>query len=347
MRADGATGTITIAGSEVPYTDCSVLQAELRFYPENPRIYSIVNTSEEEPTQSHIEEVLTQKDHVKQLIQSIEANGGLIDPLLVRDGDYLVLEGNSRLAAYRVLAQRDPIRWARVKVRLLPRDLSERDIFSLLCQYHVIGRTDWAPYEQAGILWRRHRNGMSTGQLAKEMGGLSAKRINHLIQVYDFMATHNDRNVQHWSYYDEYLKARTIQRRRQQFSEMDAVVVAAVQSGTIPRAEDIRDKLKVVAGVPGKTGATLARRFLDDPRALDECFERASRRDSATYVIKTLERFRRFLGDPETKRDIRNLPDSESRDRVEYELEKIKSTSASLVRDLKRAGVQRNPTRGS
>ena len=47
-------------------------------------------------------------DHVKGLVHSIRTHGGLIDPVLVRDTDYVVLEGNSRLAAYRLLAKIGP-----------------------------------------------------------------------------------------------------------------------------------------------------------------------------------------------------------------------------------------------
>ena len=81
--------------------------------PDNPRVYSIVRAAEQEPTQAEIERRLSLMDHVKQLVQSIRANGGLTDPLIVRDGNHVVLEGNSRLAAYRLLARNDPIGGAR------------------------------------------------------------------------------------------------------------------------------------------------------------------------------------------------------------------------------------------
>ena len=91
--------SITLNGKEILYKDRILLNSELRYFPENPRIYSIVCDGNGYPSQEEIEERLSSMDHVNQLIQSIKANGGLIDPLLVRDGDYLVLEGNSRLAA--------------------------------------------------------------------------------------------------------------------------------------------------------------------------------------------------------------------------------------------------------
>jgi hypothetical protein len=45
---------------------------------------------------------LTRAEHVRDgLVKSIKHNGGLIEAILVRKG--VVLEGNSRLAAYRIL----------------------------------------------------------------------------------------------------------------------------------------------------------------------------------------------------------------------------------------------------
>ena len=91
--------SIRLNKRDIPIERCMRKQHQLRFYPKNPRIYSMVWENDEEPTQKEIEETLGVMDHVKELIQSIKANGGLLDPLLVRDGDNVVLEGNSRLAA--------------------------------------------------------------------------------------------------------------------------------------------------------------------------------------------------------------------------------------------------------
>ena len=97
--------SLTLCKQEVDVTLCKLPQFELQFFPENPRIYSLIKPDEAEPSQEEIQERLLKMDHVKKLVQSIRANGGLTDPLIVRDGDYVVLEGNSRLAAYRKLAK--------------------------------------------------------------------------------------------------------------------------------------------------------------------------------------------------------------------------------------------------
>jgi hypothetical protein len=158
QEAEFTLDTLTLRGKEIQVKVGLMAQAELRFYPENPRVYSIVSPDEGKPTQEEIERALKGMDHVKQLVQSIKANGGLTDHLLVRDGDFVVLEGNSRLAAYRILFEREPRQWAQIKCKLLPKDIAEEDVFALLGEYHIIGRKDWAPYEQAGYLYRRQKH---------------------------------------------------------------------------------------------------------------------------------------------------------------------------------------------
>ena len=197
---------MTISGDEIKVKDCWLSQHDLKFYPENPRIYSIVYRGGTEPTQIDIEKRLIEKDHVKQLYQSIKANGGLIDPLIVIEKKNIVIEGNSRLAAYRILVKNDPLKWGKVRCRVLPEDINEKLIFNLLGQYHIIGRKDWAPFEQAGYLWRRVNVHKSTiKEMAEEMG-LSSRKISSLLKVYSFMKKHEDLDVQRWSYYDELLK---------------------------------------------------------------------------------------------------------------------------------------------
>src|SRR5450830_628533 len=76
---------------------------ELQYWKENPRVNAIIkqkykgnNISEEE-----IEKELWEKESVKELYKEIERHGGLIDEILVKGN--IVLEGNSRLCAYRHL----------------------------------------------------------------------------------------------------------------------------------------------------------------------------------------------------------------------------------------------------
>ena len=167
-----ATGdSLTILGIRVPTTTQMLAQQKLKFFADNPRVYSVMRANGKQPTQEEIQQQLSELEHVKELREDIKRNGGLLEPLIVRGGSFEVLEGNSRLAAYRQLATKEPIKWSMVKCTLLPPDVDAALVFALLGQFHIKGKKDWAPYEQAGFLYRRfkdHKVPVST--LAAELG---------------------------------------------------------------------------------------------------------------------------------------------------------------------------------
>jgi len=322
-------GTLTLCNKEVPVRTGLLPQADLRFYPDNPRIYSIVSAEEKEPHQGVIEARLVEMDHVKQLVQSIRANGGLTDPLIVRDGDFVVLEGNSRLAAYRLLARGDPIKWGQVKCTLLPRDIREDMVFALLGEYHIIGKKDWAPYEQAGYLYRRNKvHGLEPARMADEMG-LSRRMVTHLIQVYSFMLEHKEEDINRWSYYEEYLKHNSVKKARQTNPKLDEVVVGKIKSGEIARAVDVRDKFTKIAAAGGKVLAA----FVSGDRDFEESYDRAIARGADNTLYKRLNKFRSQVAEPEMAEDLLGMSDDHRRKCV-FELKKIKQAVDSLLAKL-------------
>lgn len=105
--------TITIGQKEFELEEAEVYQQDLLFYKDNPRVYSALRENgNDNPTQTEIQEKMCSMEHVKELKSQIQQNGGLIEPLVVveRNSRLVVLEGNSRLAAYRLLAAGDPLK---------------------------------------------------------------------------------------------------------------------------------------------------------------------------------------------------------------------------------------------
>ena len=318
---------MTISGDEIKVKDCWLSQHDLKFYPENPRIYSIVYRGGTEPTQIDIEKRLIEKDHVKQLYQSIKANGGLIDPLIVIEKKNIVIEGNSRLAAYRILVKNDPLKWGKVRCRVLPEDINEKLIFNLLGQYHIIGRKDWAPFEQAGYLWRRVNVHKSTiKEMAEEMG-LSSRKISSLLKVYSFMKKHEDLDVQRWSYYDELLKINNNQTSS--FPEFHEVIVRKIKTGEIEKARDIRDKVKKITGIQGKTGKKLVKKLLTTNDSLENCFESAIAHGADNAILKQLIKFRDYVVNPDIKSLLKKMEQGQ-RKKCLYEIKKIMRASKQL-----------------
>ena len=322
--------TLTLGGEEIPVRNGLLAIHDLSFYPENPRIYSLIQRPGVEPSQGEIFDRLRKLDHVKQLIQSIRANGGLTDPMLVRDGDLVVLEGNSRLAAYRELARNDILKWGHAKVRLLPSDISEKLVFALLGDLHIIGRKDWAPFEQAGYLYRRNvTHGVGAHSMAREMG-LPLKRVKHLIDTYQFMVDHDERSPTRWSYYDEYLKSNIIGKARQENPQLDDVVVTKIKRREIPNAVDVRNKLVKLLDV-AKVGREPVKIFVSGEKTFDRAFESAQDRGVDNMWLR---RFKRFRGELQVTAFLDDLDrmSPEQQEKCLYEVGKIQQSIERINR---------------
>lgn len=328
---DGFTNEkLTLRGEEIAVLAGAMPQHELLFYLENPRLYSLVRAEGKEPSQEDIEETLTKKDHVKHLIKAIADNGGLMDPVIVLSGSNIVIEGNSRLAAYRILAGKDPIKWGLIKVKVLPKDIPESSIFALLGEYHIKGKTDWAPYEQAGYLYRRHvTHKIEISRLAAEIG-LPARTVNHLISVYKFMIDHNEKDVNRWSYYDEYLKSNKIKKAREEYPELDKLVVEKIKSGDISKAVDIRDGFKKICESRGKT----LHRFATGQTDFEESVQSAEHRGASDQAFQKLKKFRDWIAENAAEEDLMELK-GDAKKRCIFELDKIKKRADSLLIKLR------------
>ena len=314
--------SLTLGGEEVSVRNGFLPVLDLSFYPDNPRIYSFIQRQDDVPSQDEIHRRLNRMDHVKQLIQSIRANGGLTDPMLVRDGDFVVLEGNSRLAAYRELARLDAVRWGKAKVRLLPADISEKLVFALLGEYHIIGRKDWAPYEQAGYLYRRNiKHGVSVQEMADEMG-LSIRLVSHLVSTYRFMVDNDENDVNKWSHYDEYLKSNAVKKVRQGNPDLDKIVVRKIKDNEIETARDVRDKLVKILDVP-KASPQPIKILMSGVGTFERAFESARDRGVDNMWLNRFKRFKDRLLDEDLIPDMKQM-DAEQRKRCLFELRKIR-----------------------
>ena len=322
--------TILIRGSEIPIKRGQLPEIDLIYFEENPRIFSIIRADGRKPTQKQIETHLQKQPHVKHLVNTIEKNGGLIDPVIVRDGDMTVLEGNSRLAAYRVLAKRDPIKWGMMKAKLLPKDISDSAIFSLLGEYHIIGKKDWLPFEQAAYLHRRHNNHKVDISELKDEIGLSANEIKLMIGVIDFMAKHKVTDSNKYSYYYEYLKSTAIRKVRMEESKFDRLIVDKINSGEIERAADLRSGLKKIC----QTGGRVLNRFISGQDEFSLSVEKANTRNPDNAYYSRLHRFRQWIADLEIESELARL-DGSIANKCKFEIKKISDRMNRLRKILK------------
>ena len=312
---------LKIKGKDIPVEIGDINQFELNFYPDNPRVFSIVHADTTSPTQEDIEKKLLKMDHVKQLIKDIKHNDGLLDPVIVHGGTMDVVEGNSRLAAYRELARKDPIKWGKIRAKILPKNVKESDILALLGQYHIIGKKDWQPYEIAGYLYRQIEHGKMTEEKLANQINLKKPQVTQHIKVYKFMIEH-DASPTRWSYYDEYIKSKYIKKMRKEHPEVDKVIVSKIKSEEIPRAVDVRDGVKKIAEAGGK----VARDFIEGKTDFDISVKRAVQGGKTDTTYKRLSTFRDWIHKAGVKNELLGYAEDDPiRLRCSYEIKKIAS----------------------
>ena len=325
---------ITIGKKEYEVSEVQLNQCELLFYEENPRVYSALRADRSTPTQEVIEEKMTSMDHVKQLRLSIEQNGGLIDPLMVvkRNNEYVVLEGNSRLAAYRLLAAKDPVKWQKVRACILPEEITDGDIFTLLGQYHLVGRKDWSIFEQAAYLHRqKEATGIATDILAKNVG-LTKGKVDAYLKVYSFMLEHDDLRPDRWSYYEKKKKNRGINKYRETHPQMDEVFVKQVKTEQIKQAMDVRTVLGEIAKSKDKTSAKIMQDIIQGNMSIYDGHEKFKATGKASNGYQRIKKFHDLIDDDDFQKSL--LLEATTNKSVAFELKKIQKAVNKLIQDM-------------
>lgn len=329
---NGIDDILTIGKTEYNVKKIELEQKNLIFFPENPRVYSVLNMGDEKPTQEQIEEVMCRSEHVKQLKESIKSNGGLIDPIIVRAGDMVVLEGNSRLAAYRILYRQDPIKWAKIKAILLPKDIPDSAIFALLGQYHIIGRKDWEPYEVAGYLYRTLNETKKTAELLAPELGITPQKIKNLIDVYEYMIEKDDNHPNKWSYYEELLKNRGIKKAFEEIPGLEDKFVNDIKDNKIRMAIDVR-KLGDISKVNDKLSKKILKDIALGEEDLYSGFDIVASSGKMDNNFQFISNFRKKIQDDSY---VDKLLNDESLGDIEFELKKIDRIITTMLNRIER-----------
>ena len=327
---------------EVPYEEIQAPVGQLAFYPENPRIYSQFAGSGDR-TQENIQRKLEGMDHVKELRSQIDRDGQVNEPLfcisvspeseLHGQYEYQVLEGNSRLAALR-MNKKGSLPPPRLACNVLDfsaysEQETESLIFSLLGQFHIIGKTDWRSYENAAYIYRRFKNHeVQIEDIAKEIS-LSPSKVRQMVNAFQMMIDAGDDNTSRWSYYEAYASSAKLKNHRKNIPGLHDRVVELIKEDKFPRALDMRDKL------PDILRNQRARKILldeNEPEPFKEALAVADISGDTDAAFKRLQRFRNDLATSQTRGQIAKLLRSDSsKSRTEYELNQIVKFANQLL----------------
>lgn len=160
----------------------------------NPRIANFLATHDEDDITGDLMALLlgTTSDACASLRQSIEANYGIIHPIVVKkraNGTYVVIEGNTRLQIYKEFRRENkPGNWDTIR-SIVYEDIDDEGMHKIRLQAHLVGPREWDPYSKAKYLnYLANEEHMPMPSLISFCGGNSkASEIKNMIAAFNDM----------------------------------------------------------------------------------------------------------------------------------------------------------------
>jgi len=187
------------------------------------------------PSVKKIEEIIRNESDTRDLCEQIITAGVVYEPLVI-DHDYVVLEGNRRLVAIRILKNEIedgkiddfPMgKFDTVKCRKLPKDVTPQTTDLYLASIHVRGKKPWKLFNRAKHIYRLNRaHGMSYDLLASHLG-MGKVTIQRSILIYKLVLDYSRRfpDDSEWfhkyTYYEELFKRKDLTEFRNDQSNLD------------------------------------------------------------------------------------------------------------------------------
>lgn len=243
---------IILDGQPVQLRNEDVPIEEIKLDITNPRIINsgMLDASSKSETdfQRKIEEKLWEDSNVHELYRQILVNGGLIERIFVKEAG-TVIEGNCRTVAYRRLHQQHPNdpKWKKIPARVLPPNISDRQIVILQGEMHVAGKIKWSTFEKAGHVWRLHHEFLMPQEEIAQRLRMSKSKANQLIRAFETMQHKymkkypGPASIYKFSYFEEFFKRPAIRTQLAKLPNLVDRFVDWVGIGKIPEARHVRD----------------------------------------------------------------------------------------------------------
>ena len=323
--------TIAILGKSIPVASDRMDIFRLRFLEENPRVYSVThgrpcfNSKTPDEQQVDIFQALRKEPSVKNLQEDIKRHGGLLEPILVRLDTMEVIEGNSRLAVYRLLHKEDGKgRWTEIDCDVVS-SLTDKQQAAYLNQIHIKGKTKWTAYEKANFAYVRKGKRLSYRSMA-ELFGESQQTIRTRVKVIDAMRQNEDGEQSNFSYYDVIVRNPAINSTMNQDEEFSSWIRDSIRKKEKPfSAQEMRKKLPVIL-----KKKKILRKLVRDDLELDHAYSRAS----ISKAQKALQRARGILEDI-SDGQVRKLGPGEF-NAFGYDLRKLRQALGRIEKMAKR-----------
>lgn len=317
--------TIAIMEEEILVRYARLPIDKLRFLRYNPRVYATIREKENfsdltpDEQQLCIYEGLLKEPSVKNLIPEIQRDGGLQDPIIVRHDTWEVIEGNSRLAAYRKLSRGNPDddRWTHINCAVATK-LTEDQQTRLLGQAHLHGRTEWSPYAKALYFFRWVKEEEKDVSILAKLSGISKAEIMKNVKAIELMRENSDNISSKFSHYDNLVRSRRISSTIKDDGSLRNTLLSQIKTKAFT-AREMRDYLPTIIDKP-----KIFRKYVNEDINLHDAFERAKISDTE----QRLKRIHDSLDDIEMG-DLESLERNQLRS-IEQVVKKIRRRLESV-----------------
>ncbi len=268
--------TIAIMGQDVPANHQLIPIHKLRFLSGNPRVYAAIREMADFPgltpeeQQRRIYERLLHESSVKNLIPEIQRDGGLQDPIIVRWDTQEVIEGNSRLAAYRKLDDEHPAdeTWTQIRC-LVVKTLSADQQTRLLGQSHLHGKTEWSPYAKALFCFRWAVEEQQDISTLADLSGFTTAEIKKNVKTIEFMQENDDNTLSNFSYYYVLVRNRAISSAIEGSRPLRGTLLSQIKTRDFT-AQEMRERLPTIIAKP-----KILRKYEKGDVTLEDAHDRA------------------------------------------------------------------------
>ena len=324
---------ITIRDVGIPYTDEKRSIGWPLFLKENPRVYSTIADVPDfedlldDEKQEIIYRRLLKERSVKTLIPDIRHHGGLIEPILIRADTRQVIEGNSRLAAYRYLYDKyEDEKWNLISCRLVT-GLTDDQQAALLHSIHVKGKTSWTRYEKAYFTYLQYKDKKKKIQDVASLFSISESTAYQDVRIIQLMKDNNDRDRTHFSHYS--VLEKNLKKALNEDDKLRKALLSMIRPSADCHedppftAQNLRDQLPVVIKKP-----KILAKFVEGKISLDTAHDRAKISD-AQSKMKQIRDILNYV----THEELRALNPADQK-AVAYECRKIKAELTRIDRLL-------------
>lgn len=272
---------IVLSGVKVQVRSIDLPIQAVQLDPANPRVANTVaaadfGTGDEQ--QRKLEELLWEDTDVRDLYRGVLENRGLVERIIVRH-NHVVAEGNCRTVVYRKLRHNYPndATWTTIPARVLPADITDKQVAVLLGELHVGGKNQWSPFEKAGHIHKLATTfSLSQEEIAKLLR-TSKTAVNHQIRAFDALkqkylpAYPTPASIRKFSHFLELYKKPELREWVAQSPEALDSFVRWVGTERISRGEHVRMLPDIIANPRALAafndeGTEAARKILEEDR---------------------------------------------------------------------------------